>query len=96
MHQAKIWYYKRFATPWLVKGYRYVHFVDSDTGSPPEHPFDLAEYDDFLHEHEILLGQPAVSLKGRSSDIPSSRVHNQTLFRWTAFVENAFYSVAQR
>jgi hypothetical protein len=37
-----------------------------------------------------------VSLKGRSSDIMSARVHDGTLFRWTAFVENLVYSVAQR
>lgn len=95
--QAKMWYYKRFATPWLAKGYRYVHFVDSDVGSPANHPFDLAEYEEFLHAHQVLLGQPAVSLEGRSSTVPSSRVHPDTLFRWTAFVENGpLSSVAQR
>ena len=48
-----------------VQGYRYVHFVDSDAGSPEERPFDLREYEDFLARHKVLIGQPAISDKGR-------------------------------
>ena len=98
--QAKIWYFKRFATPDMVKvggasrphsfpppgtahttrdqfpsisllwplrqGYKYVHFVDSDAGSPPDHPFHLEDYDAFLGRHNIQLGQPGILPGGRS------------------------------
>lgn len=89
--QAKLWFYKRFAAPWLVKvlnkgmafpercyffpfkvrrrfqlqGYRYVHFVDSDAGSPREHPFNLETYENILEKHMILIAQPAVARGGR-------------------------------
>jgi hypothetical protein len=63
--QAKFWYYKRFGHPWLVMGYRYVHFVDSDAGSPEEKPFILRDYEDFLAQHGVMIGQPAISKKGR-------------------------------
>ena len=34
-------------------------------------------------------------IQSRSSTVPVARVHEGMLFRWTAFVENLFYSVAQ-
>ncbi len=67
-NQAKFWYYKRFASPWLISNHRYIHFVDSDAGSPPEHPFDLSVYEQFLWERDLMIAQPAVSLVGQPSD----------------------------
>jgi len=47
------------------QGYRYVHFVDSDAGSPAERPFDLAAYEALLDEYNVMIGQPATSHGGR-------------------------------
>ena len=47
------------------QGYRYIHFVDSDAGSPTEKPFDLAAYEAVLDEHNVMIGQPATSHGGR-------------------------------
>jgi len=41
--------------------FRYVHFVDSDAGSPPEHPFNLTTYENFLFDHDLLIAQPAIT-----------------------------------
>jgi hypothetical protein len=63
--QAKMWYYKRFALPWVVKGYRYVHFADSDVASPADQPFHLREYEDFIAKHRAKAAQAAVKTVGR-------------------------------
>lgn len=56
---------KRFGEPWMVKNYKYVHFVDSDAGSPEENPFDLKTYENMLAEYKVKIGQPAVTPEGR-------------------------------
>ncbi|GAB5030706.1 storage protein [Nannochloropsis oceanica] len=96
-NQAKFWFYKRFASPWLVSGYRYIHFVDSDAGSPPDRPFNLTTYENFLSDRDLLIAQPAITKVGRSSDHKVCQVHNHTLYRTTSVVENGpFYSVSQQ
>lgn len=92
--QAKMWFFKRALSPWLVQGYEYVHFIDSDAGSPPEQPFHLAEYEAKLIEAGVVLGQPAVTVKEKSSEHLACRQQAGSRLRWTNFVENGpFFSV---
>lgn len=70
-----MWFFKRALTPWLAENYGYVHFVDSDAGSPDERPFLLQDYEDFLAEHKVMIGQPAISDKGRYASRPANLLH---------------------
>lgn len=86
--QGKMWFFKRVITPWLVAPYQYVHFVDSDAGSPPEQPFDLWAYERTLLAHGVVLGQPAVTDKVKSTVHDLCKQHPGVVLRWTTFVEN--------
>ena len=47
--------------PSFLPSFRYIHFVDSDAGSPPERPFNLTAYENFLANHDLLIAQPAIT-----------------------------------
>lgn len=83
-----------------------VHFIDSDAGSPALKdtkdtdtdtdygPFSLWAYERVLREHRVIMGQPAVTNKAKTSAHPICRQEPNSLLRWTTFVENGpFFSV---
>lgn len=45
----------------LIPSFRYIHFVDSDAGSPPDRPFNLTTYENFLSDRDLLIAQPAIT-----------------------------------
>lgn len=71
---------------------RYVHFIDSDAGSPVDAEegdgFSLWAYEAVLREHGVLLGQPAVTNKAKTSAHRICRQEPHSLLRFTTFVEN--------
>lgn len=112
--QGKMFFFKRALTPYLVQEYEYVHFIDSDAGSPvPANatttddadattttgdatitdnatagPFSLWAYERVLRAHRVVMGQPAVTNKAKTSAHPICRQEPDLLLRWTTFVEN--------
>jgi hypothetical protein len=85
--QAKFWWFKRFVQPWMVRGYRYIHFVDSDAGNPPGQQFDLGAYEEVLAERDVKLAQPALLDGPHTSVWAVPRQKTDLLMRWTNFIE---------
>jgi hypothetical protein len=83
----QMYFFKRVLSPWMVRNYDYVHFVDSDAGSPADHPFDLWEYEKVLKAHDVPLGQPSLSAKTQNY-WPLVHQNKTYVLRWTSFVEN--------
>lgn len=59
--------------------------TDDDTNAGP---FSLWAYERVLREHRVIMGQPAVTNKAKTSAHPICRQEPHTLLRWTTFVEN--------
>lgn len=64
-----------------------MHFIDSDAGSE-DGAFSLWAYESVLRAHSVVLGQPAVTNKAKTSAHPICRQEPNSLLRWTTFVEN--------